>query len=434
MTNENLESHVEDILNILSEKTDKKVTRSEIEEELNKFMDYGVPIEQAKQTLLKKYGGGIAFSSQPSSTERRLIADLEPNERSVNLLGHVIAINPKEITVKGENRQIFYGILGDESGTIPFTSWSDIEVERGDVIEVSNAYTREWQGAVQLNFGDRVGIKKTDKDKLPKSAFEPKEFKVKDLRSGLGSVIVTARITEINERQANVNGETKKVFSGNLADETGKAQFTSWHDFNIKKGDVMQISGGYIKSWKGIPQLTFDQNAKVKKLDKSKIPKGELEINKMPLHQLVEKRGALDVEVEGTVIEIRPGSGLINRCPECNRTLINDECSIHGSVKGIPDLRIKIVVDDGTGAVSAVLNREITENLLGKTLEECKGIDEKILLDEINLMLFANKINMQGNALGDEFGTSFIAKKAELVEIDINKEAEKLSQELEDLL
>ena len=434
MTNENLESHVEDILNILSEKTDKKVTRSEIEEELNKFMEYGVPIEQAKQTLLKKYGGGIAFSSQPSSTERRLIADLEPNERSVNLLGHVIAINPKEITVKGENRQIFYGILGDESGTIPFTSWSDIEVERGDVIEVSNAYTREWQGAVQLNFGDRVGIKKTDKDKLPKSAFEPKEFKVKDLRSGLGSVIVTARITEINERQANVNGETKKVFSGNLADETGKAQFTSWHDFNIKKGDVMQISGGYIKSWKGIPQLTFDQNAKVKKLDKSKIPKGELEINKMPLHQLVEKRGALDVEVEGTVIEIRPGSGLINRCPECNRTLINDECSIHGSVKGIPDLRIKIVVDDGTGAVSAVLNREITENLLGKTLEECKGIDEKILLDEINLMLFANKINMQGNALGDEFGTSFIAKKAELVEIDINKEAEKLSQELEDLL
>ena len=218
MTNENLESHVEDILNILSEKTDKKVTRSEIEEELNKFMEYGVPIEQAKQTLLKKYGGGIAFSSQPSSTERRLIADLEPNERSVNLLGHVIAINPKEITVKGENRQIFYGILGDESGTIPFTSWSDIEVERGDVIEVSNAYTREWQGAVQLNFGDRVGIKKTDKDKLPKSAFEPKEFKVKDLRSGLGSVIVTARITEINERQANVNGETKKVFSGNLAD------------------------------------------------------------------------------------------------------------------------------------------------------------------------------------------------------------------------
>ncbi len=28
--------------------------------------------------------------------------------------------------------------------------------------------------AVQLNFGDRVNIEKTEKDKLPKSAFEPR--------------------------------------------------------------------------------------------------------------------------------------------------------------------------------------------------------------------------------------------------------------------
>jgi len=434
VTIDNLESHIEDILNVLSEKSDKKVTRDELEEELNKFMEYGVPIEQAKQTLIKKFGGSIAFSSQPSSSERRLIADLGPNERSVTLLGHVIAINPKEITVKGENRQIFYGILGDESGTIQFTAWNDIEVERGDVIEISNAYTREWQGIAQLNLGDQVSIKKTDKDKLPKSAFEPREFKVKDLRSGLGSVVVTARILELNERETVVNGETKKVFSGSIADETGKAQFTSWHDFNLKEDDVLKISGGYIKSWKGIPQLTFDQNATVKKLDKSKVPKAEFETSKMPIHLLVEKRGALDVETEGTVIEIRPGSGLIMRCPECNRSLVNGECSIHGNVKGLPDIRIKIVVDDGTGSVSAVLNREITEDLLGKTLDECKKINEKVLLDEINLMLFANKISMTGNALSDEFGTSFIARKAELVDVDIQDEAEKLTKKLEDLL
>jgi len=434
VTIDNLESHIEDILNVLSEKSDKKVTREELEEELNKFMEYGVPIEQAKQTLIKKFGGGVAFSSQPASSERKLIADIEPNERSVNLLGHVIAINPKEIIVKGENRQIFYGILGDESGTIQFTAWNDIEVERGDVIEISNAYTREWQGIAQLNLGDRASITKTDKDKLPKSAFEPREFKVKDLRSGLGSVVVTARILELNERETTVNGETKKVFSGNIADETGKAQFTSWHDFNLKENDVFKISGGYVKSWKGIPQLTFDQNATVKKMDKSKIPKGDLEVNKMPIHLLVEKRGALGVEIEGTVIEIRPGSGLIMRCPECNRSLVNGECSIHGTVEGTPDIRIKLVVDDGIGAVSGILNREATEKLLGKTLEECKEMGEKVLLDELNLMLFAHRISMQGNALSDEFGTTFIAKSAELIDIDLQEEAEKISKELEELL
>jgi len=432
VTEEDIESHVDDILNALSE---KNISREELERELSKFMEYGVPIDQAKQTLIKKFGGVAVLSTSGQSSERKLISDLEPNERSVNLLCRVIAVNPKEITVKGDARKIFYGILGDESGTIPFTAWSsELDVEKGDVVEISNAYTREWQGAVQLNFGDRVSIKKTDKDKLPESAFEPRELKVNELRSGLGAVDVTARILEVNEREAEVGEETKNVFSGTLADETGKAQFTSWHDFKLREGDVFRITGGYVKSWKGIPQLTFDERATVKKLDKSKIPKGDLELIKMPLHMLVEKRGALDVEVEGTVIEIRPGSGIIIRCPVCSRVIQNGECSIHGKVSGKPDLRLKLVIDDGTGSISSILNRELTEKLLGKTLEECKKMNENVLLDEINKILFAHKISMRGNALGDEFGTSLIARDAKLIEIDIKEEAERLSQELEDLL
>jgi replication factor A1 len=432
---EDLKSHVDDIINALDEKSDKKVDKDIIEKELSKFMDYGVPIEQAKQTLIKKFGGIAVLTSPSKSSERKLISNLQPNEKSVHLLCRVVAINPKEISVKGENRKIFYGIFEDESGTIPFTAWnSELNVEKGDVVEVSNAYTREWQGSVQLNLGDRVGISKTDKEKLPKSAFKPKELKVKDLRSGIGSVDISARIIEINEREVVVDGETKKVFSGTLADETGKAQFTSWHDYNIKKGDVFRISGGYVKSWKGIPQLTFDNRAKVKKLDNDKVPKASVEFIKMPIYELNEKRGALDVEVEGDVIEIRPGSGIILRCPECNRTLQNEECNIHGKVQGIKDLRLKLVIDDGTGSISSVLKRELTENLIDKTFEDCTKTDEASLLEDLNKKLFAHKISIRGNALGDEFGTNMIAKDSELLDINIGDEAKKLSESLEDLL
>ena len=435
---ENLKSHVEDIINALGEKPDKKISKEELEEELNKFMDYGVPIDQAKQTLIKKFGGVAVLSSSGqssnSSSERKLISDLEPNERSVNLLCRVIAVNPKEITVKGDPKKIFYGILGDESGTVPFTAWnSELDVDKGDVVEISNAYTREWQGATQLNLGDQVEIKKTDKEKLPESAFKPREMKVADLRSGLGSVDVKARIQEIKQRDVEVNGESKKVFSGTIADETGKAQFTAWHDFKLKEEDVLQITGGYVKSWKGIPQLTFDDRATVKKLEKSKIPKANIELTKMPLHILVEKGGALDVKVEGTVIEVRPGSGIIRRCPDCNRTLQDGECSIHGKVSGKSDLRLKLVIDDGTGSVSSILNKDITEKLIGKKLEECEKMSEDTLIEDINKKLFAHKISLTGNALGDEFGTSLIAKDAELVNINVSEEAERLSQELEEL-
>jgi replication factor A1 len=432
VTEENLESHINDILNALKDDIEHQVTKEEIIEELNKFMEYGVPIDQAKQTLIKKYGGVAVFTQ---SNERTLISDLQPNEKSVNLICRVISVNPKEVSVKGDNRKIFYGIFGDESGTIPFTAWtSELDIKKDDVVEISNAYTREWQGNIRLNLGDRVKIEKTDKEKLPETAFVPKEAKVIDLRSGMGTVDVTARIIEINERETEVNGVSKKVFSGVIADETGKAQFTSWHDFKLQEGDVLRISGGYIKSWKGIPQLTFDEKAEVKKLDKTKISKKDLDQTRLPLFKLIEKRGGIDVQVQGTIIEVRPGSGVIMRCPECNRAVQNGECTVHGKVEGSSDLRLKLVIDDGTGSVSTVLNRELTEKIIGKTLDECEKIDENALIDELNNSLFAHKLMVQGNALSDDFGTNVIAKDAELVDFDLKEEAEQLSSELEDIL
>ena len=44
-------------------------------------------------------------------------------------------------------------------------------------------------------------LNKTDKDKLPESAFEPRELKVKDLHSGIGAVDITVRIVEIKKEK-----------------------------------------------------------------------------------------------------------------------------------------------------------------------------------------------------------------------------------------
>jgi len=51
MTTDDLKSHIEDILDVLSENAEKKVDREELEKEFIKFLDYGVPVDQAKQTL-----------------------------------------------------------------------------------------------------------------------------------------------------------------------------------------------------------------------------------------------------------------------------------------------------------------------------------------------------------------------------------------------
>jgi replication factor A1 len=431
MALEDLASHIEDIKKSINTETEK-IDQKEIEKELEKFLEYGVPIDQAKKTIIKKYGGEIILNNQINN-DRILISDLKPNKQNVNLLCRVISINPKEIQVKGENRKIFYGIIGDESGTIPFTAWNNIEVEKDDVIEISNAYTREWQGNIQLNFGDRVNIEKTDKNKLPPEAFKPKKVKVNELRSGLGSVDITALIIDINEREVNVNGENKVVFSGILGDETGKAQFTSWFDFKIKTGLTYQIIGGYVKSWKGIPQLTFDENSTVKKLNKDTIKEDKIISKKMEIQELIKKKGAIDISTEGTIIEIKRGSGIITRCSKCNRSLRDNECTLHGKDKGKKDFRLKLIIDDGTGSINIILNKEIAEKILDKTMKDYQQMNEDETIKDITKKIFSQRIQVIGNALTDDFGTTIIAKDAEKIIIDIKEISEKILQDLEDL-
>jgi replication factor A1 len=429
MAEDTIAQQIDDILEALRETSGKDVSREELEKELKKFLEYGVPPDHAKQTLVKKFGGGF---KQSSSSERTLVVDLQPNQQSVHVLCRIISVNPREIHAKGEARKIFYGILGDESGTIQFTAWKDFELEKGAVVDIMNAYTKEWQGSVKVNFGDRTKISKIDATELPEVNLEPREFKVKELRGGLSSVEVTARILEIQDRDVEVSGQKKKVFSGMLGDETGKAQFTAWHDFKLKEGTVVKITGGYVKSWKGIPQFTFDEKATVEKLDGNKISKKDVKTQKILLSELVDRNGALDVEVEGTVIEIRKGSGLVQRCPECNRVLQDGACAVHGAVEGKADMRMKLVIDDGTGSVSAILGKELTEKLLGKTMQNFAN--DEGLVEEMNTLLFGHRISLQGNALGDQFGVTMIARDANLADFNVAAEAERLSSELEEYL
>jgi replication factor A1 len=429
MAEDTIEQQIDDILETLRETSGKEVSRDELEKELKKFLEYGVPPDHAKQTLVKKFGGGI---KQPVASERTLLVDLQPNQQSVHVLCRIVSVNPREITVKGEARKIFYGILGDESGTVQFTAWKDFELEKGDVVEITNAYTKEWQGSLKVNFGDRTRIAKVDASEVPEMSLEPREYKVKDLRGGLSSVEVTARILETQDREVEISGQKKKVFSGMIGDETGKAQFTAWHDFKLKEGMVVRITGGYVKSWKGIPQFTFDEKATVEKLDANKISKKDITTQKILLSELAERNGALDIEVEGTVIEIQKGSGLVQRCPECNRVLQQGACRVHGVVDGKADMRMKLVLDDGAGSVSAIIGKDLTEKLLGRTMDDFSGDDG--LVEEMNSLLFGHRISVQGNALGDSFGVTVIARDAKPADFDVAAEAERLSQELEEFL
>lgn len=434
--------HVRDILRALG----GKVSEDEIERELGNYLNvYRVSLDTAKRSIVKKHGGNPADLSLGVT---KTVRELMPGEPSVSLLARIVSVNEKEIATEGGSKGILYGFLGDPTGTVPYTAWNPegLELEKGDVVRIQNAYTKEFKGRVEVHLGNRAVVTKEDADLLPPvEATRPSApagpatpAKVVDLREGVSNVSLAARVLSVETREVKVGGEARTVHSGVIADDTGKVQFSAWKDFGLQAGDGVRIEGGYVKTWRGIPQLSFDERATVTKLAAEALPAAEaLALSpRMWIEDLAERGGAVDVTVRGILIDIKDGSGLVYRCPECRRVLRKNVCRIHGEVQGNADLRVKGVVDDGSGAITAVFGKELTEQLLEKTVEECiaqakEAMDQEVVRDELADLLIAQPVEVRGNVTSDDYGLMMIVDSARVLKVDVQEEARAMLEELE---
>ena len=85
--------------------------------------------------------------------------------------------------------------------------------------------------------------------------------------------------------------------------------------------------------------------------------------------------------ITGVITAISSGSGLIKRCPECNRALVKGACGEHGRVDGIYDLRIKAVFSPFgmNELIDLVIGTEPTEALTGLSVAKAKDIATEAL-------------------------------------------------------
>ena len=372
------------------------------------------------------------------------ISGLTGSESNVDIHAKILTADRKDVVIKGENRSIISGTLGDETGTAQYTVWdaSAIDLEQGCVYLIKNAYTKLWNDRIQVNLGNKCTVEKEDKEmevaENKKIEYSSSVAKVRDLKEGIGSVTVSGKILSVEMRTINSRGEDKNVWSGLLADETGKIQFSAWNDFGLVEGDAVRIENAYIRGWKGIPQLNIGDRSAVDKIDDTFGDVSAVSSNKKTVGDIVKTGGGLDMSVCGTVMDIRTGSGVIKRCPHCNRSILSNECMTHGSVEPVQDLRMKIIIDDGTGAMSAIVNRAVTEKLTGVTLaqaleysaENGESSVARLLGDRILL----RSAEFRGNVMTDEYGPSMIVKEATPSIRDVEKETEELLSKVEEAI
>lgn len=438
MNGTELTPHMEEIKRVLGNKIDDE----QLEMELNRYLnDYHVNIETAKRGIIRKYGGSdMTASFATSASIVKKIGELTGTEQNVDILAKVVFVTSKTISVKGLSKTIISGIIGDETGTASFTVWEPgaMSLEKGSVNYFRNCYCKLWNDKVQINLGNRAKIEPAHDVELnvPERAStgEAKDYKIGDIREGIGSVNVVGKIIEAETRNITVKGEPRTVYSGIIADDTGKVQYSAWNDFSLKEGETVSVKNAYIRAWKGIPQLNIGDRSEVERVAGTieAIDEGS---SKRTVADIIRVGGGLDITVEGLVVDVKAGSGLIKRCPQCNRSILGGVCTAHGQVDGIPDLRLKVVVDDGTGAIGAIVGRADTEKLTGISLKAAEGLaaaqGEAVVARELMGKILMHRIAVTGNVMSDDFGPSMIVKKAEDIKVDIEAEAEKLLSEVE---
>jgi len=189
-------------------------------------------------------------------------------------------------------------------------------------------------------------------------------------------VDITAKVVELWEPRSDAVGQV-----GLLGDESGTIKFTKWAKSDLPELDeetVYNLGNVVTDEYQGNYSVKLNRTTTIEEIDE------DIEV------------GDNSVTVEGALVDIQSGSGLIKRCPEedCTRVLQNGRCSEHGEVEGEFDLRIKGVLDDGNEVHEIIFDQEATEELTGIELAEAK----EMAMDALDTTVVADE--MRGDTLG----------------------------------
>ena len=269
-----------------------------------------------------------------------------------------------------------------------FSDQLDLDV--GDVEERLDTLVNEYKvpatearRSVVNTYLDEAGM---DRDQLGGSGGN-EQVNVAEVDAPEEWVDVRATVVELWDPRADAVAQV-----GLLGDETGTIKFTKWSKSDLpelEEGKSYALRNVVTDEYQGRFSVKLNRTTTIEELDE------EIEV------------GDDNVEVEGALVDIQSGSGLIKRCPEddCTRVLQNGRCSEHGEVEGEFDLRIKGVLDDGEEVTEVIFDEDATEKLTGITLEAAKemamdALDTTVVADEMRADILGRYYRVTGPTFG----------------------------------
>ncbi|PSQ64068.1 MAG: replication factor A [Halobacteriales archaeon SW_8_66_22] len=267
---------------------------------------------------------------------------------------------------------------------------ADVEERLDTLVNEYKVPTSEARRSVINTYLDEAGM---DRDQLGGGGNERKQ--VGDIDTAEEWIDLKAKVVDLWDPRSDAVAQV-----GLLGDETGTIKFTKWSKSDLpslSEGEVYDLRNVVTDEYQGQFSVKLNRTTTIEQLDE------EMEV------------GDDEVEIEGALVDIQSGSGLIKRCPDedCTRVLQNGRCSEHGEVDGEFDLRIKAVIDNGMDVHEVIFDREATEAVTGITLEEAQemamdALDTSVVADEMHEKVLGRYYRVVGPTFGryvlaDEF-------------------------------
>jgi len=397
------------------------LSADDIESRLDKLITkFKVPKDEARRSVINFYLKENKIQSEDfyklsaQASEIVSIKDIKEENQWISVKGKIVQLWD---ALHDSISQV--GLIGDETGTIKFTKWKSAnlpELVEGKSYLLSNVVTDVWQGRYSIVLNRNTEINELEEDIKVAGEFTGEESPIVNI----GDIMQENQWISLRVKVVQLWDALHESISqvGLIGDETGTIRFIKWKSDDLP--DLIEGKSYFLKNlitrkWQDRYDVQLSGHTEIEELEQ------DIEV------------GSVVEEFSGVMVSIYEGSGLIKRCPECNRALAVNECSVHGTVEGVPDLRIRAVIDNGDIAQEVLLNCSVTESLTGYTLDDAMVMAEtemfgySIVLEKFKEQLIGRYYTLKGSRMDRSILVESIWQEYKIDETELKeliKEAE----------
>ncbi len=226
---------------------------------------------------------GLQMSEFPEFKELfTKMGDLGQQDNSINVVG-IVQADPRTYKFGSDERpgSVLRSLLADESGAVPIVVWNERAEELqtlkiGDILQIINCRTRiDNNGKLEVHVESRSQVTKLDSP--PDYLKHPisRSYEIGTISSQTASIdmsvfiLAKGRIQEIKR----TTGETMKLSTLLVADETGVIQLSLWDDkaaifSQFNEGDFLQLRNATVTEWSGNLRLNLGKSGEIEKIEK----------------------------------------------------------------------------------------------------------------------------------------------------------------------